>query len=561
MKLFKKDNLYIPTTQETEEITSKKKWIPIIGTFVFIMIVLVSLFFVDGTLLPASDDTEYKTSKTVILPMVSISSLNPLISKDEDTYLISRQVYESLFATDERLTPVPQLVEKYEYNRTNQTLALTLKQGVKWHDGKAFTADDVEYTINAFKAAGDRCLYQQEVSKIAVAEATGTYKVVIRFQSERDMSLDILTFPILPQHQFEGIGQALDKVTGFKPIGTGPYRYKVFDPTSHLTLVANEEYHGEIPENKLMYQILPGKVNFFNLLKASNLSLIISKAADRASQLSGEDVTMVDFTSNEVEYLGYNFLQKDLAKRSVRFAIAKAIDPQKIIDESFYGSGIVNSNLYFPGYLDTDTNADFHLFDPDASDEYLDKAGYQDKNRDGYLENGDGEALTLRILVNSNNPSRVLAAKQITVFLKDVGIKVITDKVDFDTYLSKLNSGDFDLYLGGMILSKNMDLRNLLSKDGENNYLGYGNGKMDDLLNRLRSGLSLAEMKITYTEISELLNDDMPYYCLMYKTYGAIKSPALMGDVSPTFDHYYRDSDTWYCRYEVTTQTTQEQAN
>jgi peptide/nickel transport system substrate-binding protein len=309
--------------------------------------------------------------------------------------------------------------------------------------------------------------------------------VVITFQSASEMSLDLLTFPILPEHQFDRISQAVDKVSGFKPIGTGPYKYKSYDPTSHLTLVANEEYHGTVPENRLSFQILPSKVIFFNLLKASNLSLIISKAADRASQLSGEDVTIVDFPSNEVEYLGYNFANPDLAKRSMRMAIASAIDPQKIIEESYFGSGITNSDIYYPGYLGAEPEKDPYVFDPEVSDTYLEKGGYQDTNNDGYIENEAGEPLTLRILVNGNNSSRYLSAKQIKSFLKEVGIKTVIERVDFDTYMAKLTSGDFDLYLGGMKLAKNMDLRLLLSKDGANNYLGYGNGKLDDLLNRL----------------------------------------------------------------------------
>jgi peptide/nickel transport system substrate-binding protein len=65
-------------------------------------------------------------------------------------------------------------------------------------------------------------------------------------------------------------------------------------------------------------------------------------------------------------------------------------------------------------------------------------------------------------------------------------------------------------------------------------------------------------MRETYLEIRTVLHDDLPYFCLMYKTYGAIKSPALVGDVTPTFDHYFRDSSEWYCRYEVTNQTTEE---
>jgi peptide/nickel transport system substrate-binding protein len=558
MKLFRKENLYIRTTQETDKPVQKKNWLVFIGTGIFIAIVITSLFFVDGTLFPDNDKIEYKTSQEVILPMVSVSSFNPLISKDEDTYYISKLIYDGLFTLDATMTPTPQLAEKYIVSQKDQSITLTLRKGVVWHDGKEFTAKDVKYTIDAYKAAGNRSLYQIDVSNIKKAKINDDDKITIYFNTSTEMGLDLLTFPILPKHQFDDIREALDKVTGFKPIGTGEYKYKSFDPTSQLTLIANSEYFAQIATNTLIFQVLPNKLNFFNLLKASNLSLIISKSATRESEISGEDVTVVDFPSNELEYLGYNFLQPDLAKRSVRIAIASAINPQEIIDESYYGSGIANDNIYYPDYLGADPLAEPYEFNRNLSEDYLKKAGYEDKNGDGYVENADGEPLTFRILVNSNNDSRILAAKQIVTFLKDVGMKATIDEVDWDTYQTQLRSSDFDLYLGGMKLSKNIDLRNLLSKNGEYNYLSYTNGKLDTLLDEMRTGLTPEELKDTYIGIRDVLQKDLPYFCLLYKTIGAIKSPALVGDVMPSLDDYYKGCEAWYCKYEITNENTSE---
>jgi peptide/nickel transport system substrate-binding protein len=507
---------------------------------------------------PDKDDIEYKTSQSVILPMVSISSFNPLISKDEDTYYISKLIYDGLFTLDENMTPTPQLVEKYTINKKDQSITLTLRNNLVWHDGKEFAAEDVKYTIDAFKAAGDRSVYQTDILTIKNAKVEATDQVTIFFNTASEMSLDLLTYPILPKHQFEKIGNALDKVSGFKPIGTGAYKYESFDPTSQLTLIANSEYFGEKPQNTLIFRVLPSQLNFFNLLKASNLSLIISKAATRETEISGEAVSVVDFPSNEFEYLGYNFLNPELSKRSVRVAIAYAINPKEIIDESYYGSGITNDTIYFPGYLGTEPLEEPYGNDGALSEEYIKKAGYEDKNGDGIVENAEGEPLTFRVLVNNNNDSRMLAAIQIVDSLKDVGINATIDAVEWTAYLTQLQTSDYDLYLGGLKLSKNMDMRNMLSQGGQYNYIGYNNGKMNELLEQMRSGLTPEEMKETYLEIREILQDDLPYFCLLYKTNGAIQSPALVGDVMPSFDDYYRGCESWYCKYEVNTQTTTE---
>ncbi len=558
MKLFKKENLYIRTTQETEEPAKNRNWMIYTGSGIFVILVIISLFFVEGSLFPAKDDIEYKTSQSVILPMVSVSSFNPLISKDEDTYYISKLIYDGLFVLDGTLTPTPNLVETYTVNKKDQSITLTLRKSIVWHDGVEFTANDVKYSIDAFKAAGDRSVYQVDILAIKNAKVEANDKVTIFFNSATEMSLDLLTFPILPKHQFEKIGKALEKVNGFKPIGTGAYKYESFDPTSQLTLIGNSEYFGEKAQNTLIFQVLPSQLNFFNLLKASNLSLIISKAATRETEISGEDVTVVDFPSNELEYLGYNFLNPDLSKRSIRVAIAYAVNSKEIIDESYYGSGITADTVYFPGYLGVEPLKEPYGYDGALSEEYIKKAGYEDNNGDGIVENAQGEPLTIRILVNNNNSSRMLAAIQIEDSLQDVGITATIDAVEWTSYLAQLQSGDYDLYLGGLKLSKSMDLRHMLSKNGQYNYIGYSNGKMDELLDQMRSGLMPEEMKETYVEIRNILQNDLPYLSLLYKTTGAIQSPALVGDVTPSFDDYYRGCKSWYCRYEVNTQTTTE---
>ncbi len=559
MKLFKKDNLFIPLIETPQAPKPHGKWIGLVGAGIFLTLVIGSIFFVNGSLIPTEDDTEYQTSKEILLPMVNVSTLNPLASKDEDTYYISKLIYDSLFTMDKTLTPTPQLVDSYKINRDSKSITLTLKEGVKWHDGKTLKAVDVAYTIAAFQAAGAKSLYNNDIETIDRTTVISTYKVQIFFADGNNMGLDLLTFPILPKHQFDSVYTAIKKTSGFKPIGTGTYKYKKYDSTTKLVLSAFKDYYGDLATNKITFQVLPNKKSFFNLLKASNLSLIVSKSGDRAAEFSGEDVTIDDFPSNQEEYIGFNFSQEDLSNSSVRKAIAYSLNPQEVIDECYYGSGVTNENIYFPGYLGVDPLKDQYSSNEPAAADLLKQAGYKDTNGDNYLENPGGDLVTLRILVNSNNHSRVLAAKMVNKSLKEIGIRSTITKVAWDTYLSDLKSGNFDLYLGGMKLSTAMDFRDWLSGGGTYNYIGYNNSKLDNLLDNIRSGETPEQMKETYGNIREILHDDLPYFCLLYKTTGAISSPALIGDVQATFDDYYKGCETWYCQYEVTEDTTSDE--
>lgn len=555
MKLFKKDDLFIPLVQKPEEPKSYAKWIPRIGGGAFILLVIISIFFVNGSILPTKSDTTYQTSKEILLPMVVVSSLNPLISKDEDTYNISKLIYDSLFAMDETMSAQPQLADRYKVDNGSKSITVTLKNGVKWHDGKSLTASDVAYTIEAFKAAGDKSVYAGDISAISSFSVLSASKIKIYFSSANNMGMDLLLFPILPKHQFSGVAEAVDKADGFHPIGTGRYKFRKYDATKELNLAAFSGYYGDKATNKITFRVLPNKTSFYNLLKASNLSLIVSGSSVRNAEFSGEDVTIKDFPSNQAEYLGFNFNQKDLANRSVRKAIAYALKPQDIIDECYSASGMTSENIYYPDYLGVKALKNPYKYDDAESTRLLKLGGYKDSNGDGYLENAGGEAFSLNIVVNENNHARVLAAKLIDRSLKDVGLHCTVTKLPWDAYLSALKSGNFDLYLGGVKESTAMDFRDWLNGDGVNNFTGYNNDQLDDLLDRLRSGETPAEMKKTYGDIKQILHDDLPYFCLLYKTDGAISSPALVGEIHSTFADFYRGCGSWYCRYDVTQNT------
>jgi peptide/nickel transport system substrate-binding protein len=79
------------------------------------------------------------------------------------------------------------------------------------------------------------------------------------------------------------------------------------------------------------------------------------------------------------------------------------------------------------------------------------------------------------------------------------------------------------------------------------------------MLDEMRSGITIEETRSLFGEIKDLSKEELPYYCLLYKTYGAIKAPALQGDVMPLFSDFYYGCEKWKCRYEVTEEKSSEQ--
>ena len=107
----------------------------------------------------------------------------------------------------------------------------------------------------------------------------------------------------------------------------------------------------------------------------------------------------------------------------------------------------------------------------------------------------------------------------------------------------------YDYY---MLMNELSDLRDILSTDGTSNFIGYSNTKLDRYLNQMGFGIEEDTAVNKYKQIKQVINSDLPYYCVLYKTYGAIKAPSLEGTVSPSFNNYYYGCGNWKCKYEVT---------
>jgi peptide/nickel transport system substrate-binding protein len=396
-------------------------------------------------------------------------------------------------------------------------------------------------------------LYAGNISNIKYTKLNNKdpYQITIYFTNPQNISLGNLTFPIIPRHQFKKADAARIADPDFIPIGTGPYKVAEYNELSHVILTGNDNYHGgEKPTNKLNFQIIPEKRDAINLMDVNNISVTFSKEIDRDTIYSNKDVHVVNFPSNEVELIGFNFRKSAMKDARVRKAIASAVNTEEIIESAYYKNGIQNDNIYFPNFLGVSSTNFSFSYNIAKAKELLKEAGYVDRNGDGYLENALNERLAVNILVNSEDQSRTAAAQIIKEGLEQLPIQTTITSVDWNGYNSDLAAGNYDLYLGGYQIKENYDLRFLLHTN-YGNLIGYTNPSMDQLLDKMESGISQEDRQATYKQISEIMNNDLPYYCLLYKTYGAIASPVLNGELRPNFLNLYEGAEKWYCMLEV----------
>lgn len=544
-----------------------------------------------GTADQKKDETEYRIAKHVNFPISPIKTLNPCNSKDEDTYFIARLVYDGLFRMDGTMTPQKDLAEDYRISDNCVTVTLI---DTEFHDGKKLKAEDVQFTIEAFKVAGKKCPYYSLVKNISYTDVQSSKKIKIYFSSSTNMGLDMLTFPILPKHRYDGAYSLAYSTGGFKMVGTGQYKYKSYNKDKSLELIANKNYHGTVAENNVSFIVVSGKGTAFQLVEASSLSAVVTRNVEREANVQQKKQRIIDFPGNELEYIGFNFNNNATYSKDIRKAVATAIDNETMIQEIYVNSGMTTDCMYYYGYLGTEKGKDPYAYDTDKAERYLDRAGYTDRNEDGWVENSYGSGINLNILVNSDKDRHVETAEQIQADLEAVGVHSYINRMPTKSYQASLKSGNFDVYVGELRFDQTMDLRELLNGEqqvlkssgsagahndhgglthSENdtqsqstnqsdktmlsrkmnnlNYVRYYNEKTNELLDDLKSGKSLEKLQETYIKLKKQLQTDLPYYCLLQRTYGAVTSPTLQGDMTPLFDNYYNGIGQLTVKYEV----------
>jgi peptide/nickel transport system substrate-binding protein len=491
--------------------------------------------------------------------MESVRTLNPVRSKDEDSYYIGKLIYDGLFEIEDDLSAAPSLVESYAYGEDGLSMEIRLKAGTLWSDGDVLDAEDVVFSVEAYIADAGAHLYGANVRNIrgVKAAADDPLALVITFKTAGAVGAELLTFPILPSHLYRNRGELNRDVDDFIPVGSGRYEVREYNKYSHLTLAGNpNRADGDVPQNTIEFQIVPSHADALNMLDVNAISYAVSKDVDRDTIYRDSNMRVQSFLANEAVWIGFNFNKELPSRREIRRAVALCVDNDELLEICFFNSGTPADSIYYPGFLGVGETEDPYEADIDAAKSLFAEAGLYDGDGDGFydysVEPGGGEeelwvALSLKLLVNADDAPGTAAARLIQASLNRAGVACELAALEGGAYASALAAGDYDIYLGGGRLGRNYDLRPLLHS-GYGNPIAYGDTAMDALLDGLAAARSPEERRAAFEGVHARLVEDIPYYCLFYKTYGAVASPALVGEPAPHFDDIYRGCENWLMR-------------
>jgi peptide/nickel transport system substrate-binding protein len=429
------------------------------------------------------------------------------------TQLIAGNIYEGLLRYDEKLVPQPQLATSWTVSPDSKVYTFKLKPGVKWHDGKPFTAADVVFSVDVFLRKTHARL-RSSLQAVKSVKALDPLTVEFQLNYAFGPFLGIFengTMPMVPRHIYEGTDFATNPANA-TPIGTGPLKFKEWVKGSYIQLVANEQYHtpGVPGVESVYFHVIPDAAARAAAFESGKVDVVPGGAVEffdvaRLAKLPGVEVTTKgwEFFAPH-SWLWINNRKAPMDNVKFRQAVWTAIDRDAMTKIAWHGyakpaTGPFNSHIKF--HSDDVTR---YPRDLAKAKKLLAESGYK------------GE--TLRLLPLPYGESWLRQAEIVRQNLTQAGVKIEMLATDVAGWNQRMNEWDFDLgftyvYQYGdpaLGVGRNYTSTNIAKGSPFNNVAGYVNPKVDELFEAGAREADPEKRKSIYLQVQKLLVEEVP---------------------------------------------------
>lgn len=448
------------------------------------------------------------------------STLIPMLAADSASHEISSKIFNGLVKYDKNLNLVGDLAESWEVSADGLTITFKLRRGVKWHDGKEFTAADVHFGYETIIHPHTRTAYAGDFREVEKAEIIDPYTFRVKYKRPFAPGLESWGYlVVLPKHLLAG--QDIN-TTPFsrRPVGTGPYRFKEWKTGEKIVLTANPTYFAGRPYiDGFVYRIIPDPATMFLELMAGNIDYMgltpVQYQRQTDTYRMRRDFRKYKFLAFGYTYLGYNLKDPRFQDRRVRQAITYALDKKEIIEGALLGLGLEATGPYKPDTVWYNPRVKRYPYDPEQAKKLLAAAGWKSSGKNGLLEK-NGQPLEFTILTNQGNETRVKCAEIIQRRLEAIGIKVRIRTLEWAAFINDfIDKRNFEAIILGWTMGQDPDIYDIWhsskTKEKELNFISYQNKEVDELLEKGRYTFDQKVRKACYDRIQEILAEDQPY--------------------------------------------------
>jgi peptide/nickel transport system substrate-binding protein len=473
----------------------------------------------------------------------SPDSLNPGLAVLVKAYTIFELVYDSMYELNLDGSFTLTLAESVERSDDGLVYTYKIKDGIKWHDGKPLTAEDVSFTYNLYKDTPEypymNGYYTPYFESI---EATENNEVILTLtEAIPNIESQLVFLYVLPKHIWEGVDKL--EYENVEMIGSGPFKMAEYVQSEFIRLAANKEHFATPPKvDEVIFQTFENQDALVQAIKTGQLDMITEmpntavaslKTAENVEMVVGSPlapgVTDIIFNQTSEENCpkdegGICTGHPALRDRNVRLAMAHATDKQKLIDVILLGLGAPGLTL-IPDGLGVWYNNSLkdYEFDVAKANQILDDAGYLDTDGDKVRELPDSSRpLTFRLNWPSDSITAPRMAELLSEMWREIGITLEMQAVDPDALTSQCCPAfDFDMMLWGW--GSDPDPSALLyvytteAIPTGSSETGYSNPAYDELYTQQQTTLDFDARKAIVWEMQKIVHDDVVYIIPYYE--------------------------------------------
>lgn len=450
----------------------------------------------------------------------------------------ARPLYDTLMRVDPEGGFMPVLATAWEIGDDGLTYTFTLREGVTFHNGEAFTADDVVATWEF--GSNEANQYSGTFLDASSVEAVDDYTVVVSTAEPDPVFLTQLAngWEIIPGDYMREVG-----IEGFEaaPVGTGPFVFVERIPGESISYAANENYWnvGQPGVASVTFRIIGDSSTRLAAALAGDIHIVNRLSAEEFAAVEATDsLAGISYPTDRVYYVAFKNIGNGegtpLENQMVRQAMNYAVDMETVIDAIFSGAASPVASFTVPGTLGFDAAIEPYSYDPELAMQLLADAGFAD----GF---SIGMGCPSDAYLNINDVCLAVEAD-----LEAVGIDVELDIMSTDVFWAE----EFYGTTGPMYVdSWSSDLGEAINRlegalrPGEY-YTTYTDQVIVDYMDQIGTTIDRVERGALYTELAQYMNDNPPFIYLYQPVSFEAVNAAVQGYMPSNVESYFLNEVT-----------------
>ncbi len=498
------------------------------------LMTVIAVFLASCSSAPSADKTA-ATKKEANEQSITIYSLKddtlcPILTDNDANRQMLFIVYESLVRLKTNMEAEGALATSWSVSDDGLKWSFKIRDGVKWHSGETLTPQDVVYTVEQIKKNVGSC-YEHNVRHITEVAAQGD-SVVFTLSTPCANFVNLMTFPIIKQ-QPNDIDRAY-----FVPNGTGAYIFSDKNEGNMYYLLKNNSWWGgEAKLDEIKVRLLPDSETVMYSLSAGDIDIANTERGQMGKFISNADVKTKSCPMSVYDFVGINHKNVVLSQKEVRQAMDKAVNRRKIVNDIFAGNGSeAKSPIRRNWFMYGEEKENFNTTGEDA-ERILLKEGW--KKTDGvYRKKIDktNYRLEFDLLVNEDNSNRMNIAESVRLDLEGAGFAVNVIPLPYEEYEARILSGDYELFIGSIMISEEVDFTSFL---GEGNMFFYEGKALSALIANTQVQTTKTGIIESYGAFRKKFNSELPLIGLCFENFDMLIKRNIGGSLLTSQSNMY----------------------